>query len=44
MDKDQIKRFQDTAHKLECDEDEGHFNETLKRVVKSDKKDKEAAS
>ena len=34
-DKSQRKRFEDTARKLECDEDEERFNETLKRIVQA---------
>ena len=26
--------FNDTARELECDEDEGRFNATLKRIIK----------
>ena len=26
--------FEDTARELECDEDEGRFNATLKRIIK----------
>lgn len=29
----QRDRFIETARDLECDEDEGRFNETLKRIV-----------
>ena len=29
----QRDRFIEKAHELECDEDEGRFNETLKRVA-----------
>ena len=32
--KSQSERFVETARELECDEDEGRFNETLRRVVK----------
>jgi hypothetical protein len=32
---DQIKRFRETARALECDEDEGRFDEALKRVAKA---------
>ena len=30
---EQSKRFIDTAHELECDEDEDRFNATLKRIA-----------
>ena len=32
-DKSQRKRFEETARELECDEDEGRFNATLKKIV-----------
>lgn len=31
--KPQRDRFLETARELECDEDEGRFNETLKRIA-----------
>ncbi len=31
--KSQRERFEETAGKLECDEDEDRFNATLKRIV-----------
>ena len=31
--KSQSDRFIETARELECDEDEGRFNETLKRIA-----------
>lgn len=31
--KTQHDRFVETARELECDEDEGRFNETLKRIA-----------
>ena len=40
--KSQSDRFIETAKELECDEDEGRFNETLKRVAP--KKGKEPTS
>ena len=36
--KSQSDRFIETARELDCDEDEGRFNETLKRIAP--KKDK----
>ena len=38
----QSDRFIETAKELDCDEDEGLFNETLKRIVP--KKDEAPAS
>ena len=31
--KGQSERFKETARELECDEDEGRFNATLKKIV-----------
>ena len=31
--KPQLERFKETARELECDEDEDHFNATLKKIV-----------
>lgn len=39
----QRERFEETARKLECDEDEEKFNEALKKVAKSASKDKSPA-
>ncbi|MDE0703420.1 MAG: hypothetical protein OXH59_06835 [Rhodospirillaceae bacterium] len=38
--KPQRDRFIETARELGCDEDEGRFNETLKRVAKAPSKEK----
>ena len=40
--KSQSERFVETARDLECDEDEGRFNETLRRIApKKDEKPEE---
>lgn len=33
--KSQIEKFRDAARAHDCDEDEGHFDEALKRVAKA---------
>lgn len=31
---DQSKKFKEAARELECDDDEAHFDEQLKRLIK----------
>jgi hypothetical protein len=33
-DKQQLEKFKEAARKLECDDDEGRFNERLARLTK----------
>ena len=40
-DSEQSKRFIETAEKLGCDENEDHFNDTLKQVAKHGVKKKD---
>ena len=40
----QSDRFIEKARELGCDEDEGRFNQALKRVAKASAKEKPAAS
>ena len=35
--KDQIDRFKEAARALECDDDDAHFDEKLKKVAKAPK-------
>lgn len=42
--KSQRDRFLETARELECDEDEGRFNETLKRIAPKKETQDQAAS
>jgi hypothetical protein len=34
-DRSQLDKFKDTARELECDEDETHWDERLKKVAKA---------
>ena len=38
-DKSQIKKFKDKARELESDEDEAAFEERLRKIAKSEKKE-----
>lgn len=40
----QRDRFIETARELDCDEDEGRFNERLKRIVPKKSKERSAES
>ena len=35
MEQSQLDKFKQAAHELECDDDDKHFKERLKRVVKA---------
>lgn len=37
--KSQLERFKEAARELETDDDEGRFNEKLKKLAKAGKKD-----
>ena len=41
MIKTQRDRFEETARRLECDEDEAKFNENLKQIAKAKPKEAE---